>query len=292
MKQWVLLSMKKLIFTSLWAASLLPLQAQSVTDPSSPVVPSRPHRDFSSMLDGLLGEGEGKWKVGTGLDFSSGDYGDTEDTEILYLPLSLSYAQGLWRAKVSAAWIQIKGPGSVIGAGDGGVVIGDGSSEVTTESGLGDVWASLTYSVEAVPEDWFYLDIVGKTKFPTADEDKNLGTGEFDYTLQLDFFKPLGRFSPMATVAYKIKGDSEDVSLDNVFYLSLGGDYRLNDNANIGATIDFQEASSSSSDDALEVFSYYGHKLTPKCLLNLYGYAGLSEGSPDAGGGLQLNFTL
>lgn len=233
---------------------------------------------------------EGEWRIGTGIDFSSGDYGDETNTDILFLPTTLSYKRGVWGAKVTVPWLDIEGPGSVIGGGDGGVVIGDG--DPIDASGLGDIWTAVSYGVESVPEEWFYLDVIGKVKFPTADDGKGLGTGEFDYTLQLDFFKPLGSFSPMATVAYKFKGDPSGSELDNVIYLSLGGDYRINDAVNFGASIDFQEASTSSADDALEIFSYVGLKTTENTLLTLYGYAGLSDGSPDAGGGLQWRISL
>ena len=247
---------------------------------------------LAPMLSDLTGEDEGTWKVVVGLDFSTGDYGDPEDTEILYLPLDLSYTRGPWRAKVTVPWLQMRGPGTVIGGGDGGVVTDDGDMDVATESGLGDIWAGLTYSTELIPVEWGYLDVVTKLKFPTADEGRGLGTGEFDGTLQLDYFKPIGRFSPMATVAYKMKGDPDDLELDNVFYLSLGADYRINEIVSVGATMDFQEAASDGSDDALEVFSYLGYRVSGQCLLNFYGYAGLTDGSPDAGGGLQVKFTL
>lgn len=246
----------------------------------------------SFLLHPVFANGEGSFKLGAGLDYSSGDYGDAQDTEILYLPVSATYKQGLWTAKVTVPWVRIKGPGTVIGAGDGGVVVGDGSSEVNTESGLGDIWASLAYSVEAVPEDWFYMDAIGKVKLPTADDDEGLGTGEFDYTLQLDFFKPLGALTPMATVAYKIKGDPDGIDLDSVFYLSAGADYRLNDTINYGATLDYQEAATDTSDDALEVFGYLGYRVSEDWLLTFYGYGGLSDGSPDAGGGLQVSLNL
>lgn len=243
------------------------------------------------LMPGLLeAEEEGEWKVGTGIDFSSGDYNDDEDTDILYVPFDVMYSRGLWKAKLTVPWVQIKGPGSVIGAGDGGVVIGDGTD--IDASGLGDIWASLTYSVESFPEEWFYLDLVGKVKFPTADDDDGLGTGEFDYTLQADLFKAYGKFSPMATIAYKIKGDADDFDLDNVFYLSVGGDYRYSETVNFGATLDFQEAATSSSDDALEVFSYLGYRFSEDLLFTAYGYAGLSDGSPDAGGGIQFKISL
>ena len=235
---------------------------------------------------------KGKWKLGTGIDYSSGSYGDSIDTKILYVPADISFTKGLFSAKVTVPWVQIEGPGSVIGAGDGGVVVGGGGGVSMTESGLGDIWASLTYSVEQVPAQLFYLDLVGKVKIPTADENRGLGTGEFDYTIQADLFKPFGKFTPMATVAYKIKGDPGGVNLENVFYLSVGADYRLNDAVNFGATIDFQEASSSASDDALELFGYVGYRPAQDWLLTIYGYAGLSDGSPDAGGGLQVKRSL
>jgi len=233
-------------------------------------------------------ENKGTWKVSTGIDYSSGDYGDSEDTEILYIPFNIAYATGPWTAKVTIPWVQIKGPGGVVGAGDGGVVLGGGATQVETESGLGDIWTSLSYSVEAIPSDLFFLDLVGKVKIPTAGEDKGLGTGEFDYTLQADFFKALGKLTPMATIAYKIKSDPDGYELDNVFYLSAGADYKLTEEMNIGATLDFQEASTDSSDDALEVFSYLGYRLDEDWRFTVYGYAGLSDGSPDAGGGLQV----
>lgn len=239
----------------------------------------------------LHAEDKGTWKLSTGLDFSSGDYGDVDETEILYIPATVSYSKGLWGAKVTVPWIHMEGPGGVVGGGDGGVVVGPGA-EMVDASGLGDIWSSVSYSVEAVPEKWFYLDVVGKVKFPTADENDGLGTGEFDYTLQLDLFKPLGKFSPMATVAYKFKGSPDEYDLDDVWYLSIGGDYRLNETVNFGATLDFQEAASDSSDDALELFGYVGYRLAEDWLLTLYGYTGLSDGSPDAGGGFQIRLSL
>lgn len=234
----------------------------------------------------------GQWKISSGVDFSSGDYGSDETTEIWYVPVNLSYAQGPWQAKVTVPWIQIKGPGNVVGAGDGGIVIPGGDDEVTTESGIGDIWTSLTYSVEAIPADLLYLDVVGKVKVPTADEDKGLGTGEVDYTLQFDLFKPLGKLTPMFTLAYKFKGDPDEYDLNDVFYLSGGADYRYSDEMNFGATLDFQEASTDSADDSLEIFSYLSYDLDEQWKLTAYTHIGLSDGSPDAGGGLSFSYSL
>jgi len=249
---------------------------------------------FVSTFSHLAVAKEGQWKYSTGVDFSSGDYdGDPVDTEITYVPFTVSYKQGRWELKATVPWLEIKGPGTVIGAGDGGVVIGDPDSvnvQTTRESGLGDIWLTAKYAVVEIPAELFYLDLAAKFKIPSADEDKGLGTGEFDYTLQTELFKPLGALTPFATLAYKVKGDPSGIDLDNVWYTSLGSDYRVSDTLNIGASVDFQEASTSASDDAFEVFGYLSQKITPKFSVTLYGYKGLKDGSPDYGGGVQLTY--
>jgi hypothetical protein len=229
-------------------------------------------------------------KFSTGVDYSSGDYGDVIDTTILYVPFTFTYEQYPLTFKITIPWLEIEGPGNVIGGGDAGVVIGGGSATKTTESGMGDIWTSLAYSVEAIPADWFYLDLIAKVKLPTGDDDRGLGTGERDWTLQADFFKSLGKFSPLATVAYKIKGDPPGFKLDNVWYLSVGGAYQFSDQTSAGATIDFQEAATETSDDAFELFGYVTHKLTPAWSVTAYGYGGFTDGSPDEGVGLQIGY--
>ena len=155
---------------------------------------------------------------------------------------------------------------------------------------MGDIWLTAKYAVEAVPAELFYLDVGAKLKLPTADEDKRLGTGEVDYTLQAEIFKPIDAFTPFATLAYKIKGDPDEVNLKNVFYLSVGSDYRLSETRHIGASLDFQEASTSGSDDATELFVYVSQRMSSQWSVTLYGYKGLQDGSPDYGAGLQLSY--
>jgi hypothetical protein len=235
---------------------------------------------------------EASWKISSGVDYSSGDYGDSVDTDIVYLPVSLSVARGAWSAKVTASWVEIDGPGNVVGAGDGGIVVGDRGGESSTESGIGDTWVSLSYSVADLPQQFGYLDVTGKVKIPTADEDDGLGTGETDYTLQLDLYKPYDKLTPMVTAAYKIKGEPAGSSIDNVWYLSGGADYRYNQTINFGATLDFQEASTNGADDALELFTYFGYRFSERWSATVYSYFGFSDGSPDEGIGLQLTYRM
>ncbi len=62
------------------------------------------------------------------MDYSSGDYGLAKDTDILYLPLSLTYERFPWRATVTLSHLRITGPGGVTGGGEGGVIVGGGGN--------------------------------------------------------------------------------------------------------------------------------------------------------------------
>jgi len=247
----------------------------------------------------------GQWEFSTGSDFSSGDYGgDPVDTEITYIPFTTSYQSGLWTFQAAVPWVQIDGAGTVLGAGDGGVVIGNprqnpgggpgGGEEdfsATTESGLGDIWLSATYAVDAIPSDLFYLDLGAKVKLPTADDDKGLGTGKTDFTIQADFFKPVGNETPFLTLAYKSKGEPSDFELDDAMYVSVGSDIGVSPNTHVGLSVDFQESAVSGSDDSLELFGYINQSLSSNWSFMLYGYSGLEDGSPDYGIGFQLSYS-
>jgi len=242
---------------------------------------------------------ESGWRFSTGTDFSSGDYGgDTADTEITFVPFVASFRTGLWTWQATVPWVQIEGTGTVVGAGDGGVVVRNPRSNrpppeetvVTSESGLGDIWLSGTVGVDAIPGDLFYLDVGAKVKLPTADEDKGLGTGEMDYTLQADFFKPLGNMTPFLTLAYKMRGEPSGIELDDSLYVSVGSDYRVGEHSNLGLSLDFQEAANSQSEDVLELFGYLRREISSNWTLMLYGYSGLEDGSPDYGLGFQVTY--
>ncbi len=234
---------------------------------------------------------KGNFKVSSGFDYSSGDYGSTVDTEIWYVPLTLKYSTFPWTAKVTVPWLQIKGPGGVVGGGESVIVVNSGATTTTTESGLGDVVAAISYSMDPISDGFPLLDFTAKVKLPTADEDKGLGTGKVDYTLQVDAASFYGNWIPLATLGYKIKGDPTGVKLDNTFFASVGAAYKFNDKTSAGATLDYQEASTSTSDDATELFAYLAYKLSKQWSINTYGLVGFTDGSPNEEIGMQFSFS-
>ena len=222
--------------------------------------------------------------VSIGIDYNTGDYGGDESTDIVYVPLIVKYETGPWIGKLTVPYIRITGPGDVIP--DIGRV-GPGTATRRTEQGLGDVVASLTRAVYSGQN--LLLDATGKVKFATANEDRNLGTGENDYSAQVDAYLPAGKLTPLATLGYRVLGDPPGTNLDNVFYASAGFTYAVDKGLNAGAIFDYREASSARAEARRELLLFASKKLQPGWSLQGYGIRGFSDDSPDWGVGLILS---
>lgn len=246
----------------------------------------------SSWIGSASAAEQSEWRVGTGVDYSSGSYGETEDTDIVYVPVMIRYMRFPWTAKLTVPYLQIEGPGGVVGGVDGPVQTGQESGSTTRESGLGDVVAALVYSLDPWSANAPALDFTAKAKLPTADEGKDLGTGEADYSLQLDVSQRLGAWSPFATAGYQFMGSSDELKLDDRFYGSLGLSRALPGKSSAGVSYDFRKAASSTSEDSHEVGLFGAWRMAPEWRMSAYTAAGLSDGAPDFNVGVQVHRTL
>jgi hypothetical protein len=164
-----------------------------------------------------------------------------------------------------------------------------------TQSGLGDVTASAVYSFDPFTPAMPYIDVGAKIKFPTADEDDGLGTGAYDYTLNTDLYKPMGKFALLAGVAYTFKGDIDPstnipsgVKLDNVVSTYIGAEYRLTDTWLAGVSGDYKEASSPFAEDVKEMSAYATWRASPQLSVTATGGTGFTDATPDYFAGLSL----
>lgn len=241
------------------------------------------------LLVAAVAHAQGTVTLGTGIDYSTGKYGGSVSTDILYLPVYGKYETGPWLFKVTVPWLQITAPE--------GTVIADGrplsptvdTGTRTRNSGVGDVTAAAGRTVLESNRHRLIVDVLGKVKFPTADEDKGLGTGEHDYALQADIVKGVGALSLFATGGYRWMGHSADFPLSNVWYASVGSSARLDALTSFGVAYDYREAATATGEYQSEVSAFATHRLADHVRVQLYGVAGLSDGSPDWGLGLMLS---
>jgi hypothetical protein len=223
-------------------------------------------------------------QFGLGVDYSSGDYGNAQDTEILAVPLSVKIKKGDFFVRASIPYLHIKGPGSVV-AGDSGAVPGGTPGAVTSNDGIGDLSLAAGYSLPVTERT--FLDLSGRVKVPTASESKNLGTGTTDVTVEAALTQQFGQFSISARGGRRFNGSSARFPLHDVWQAGVGAYYQAGD-MTLGLDYDWREASLSTASPRSELTGSLTYKLTSQVRLQGYGYTGFTNGSPDAGGGLQL----
>ena len=225
---------------------------------------------------------DGKLSLGTGLDYSVGDYGDTQDTETWFLPVNLKYKSGRYTFKLTTAYIWVNGPQTVTPEGD--PLPGAGIKRIV--QGPGDVTASLAANVLAEDKAGFDLDLMGKIKVATADSSKALGTGENDYSLQASLYKTLGSWGPYLDLGYRWKGDPAGVNYRNVWYGTVGASHRLNRTWSAGADYSWRDKQTATSSAISEATLYANYKFSDHNKLNVYGVSGFSDASPNWGIGM------
>lgn len=228
------------------------------------------------------------FRITTGIEYTSGDYGGSGDIEETYLPVTASLDRGRLGFRLTVPYLSVSAAEGTIITGPMGQPL-PGTGERVTESGLGDVIGSVTlYDVVSDPGAGFALDLTGKIKFGTADRDKGLGSGENDYSLQADAYKFLGRLTLIGSAGYKRRGDPAGLDLDDTLFGSVGAIAGLTADTRAGLMYAHRESSLSSRDSAGEVSAFLAHALDDDWQLQLYVLAGASDSSPDAGGGLLL----
>ena len=233
-----------------------------------------------------------RWSLSTSVNFSRGDYGTKEDTHLLDVPFTLGVTP-IDRLTLSVTVPYIRQTTQTVTLTGGGVAVRkdkerklatDRPSVTRTEHGLGDILAKGQYVLleerAIFPEISPYL----KIKFPTADEDKGLGTGEFDETLGVDLSKTfLQRLVAYLAVGYTFIGSPSGANLDNSFSWSIGAAYLVAQPVTLFGFLEGATAISPGQENPLELRFGAEYKLARAVKLTSSVNVGLSDGSPDFG---------
>jgi hypothetical protein len=254
------------------------------------VLMHRIHRGLAAAAGSLLlaGNAAAQTSLSAGAEYTTGKYGAPEKTETLYIPFIVRHETGPWVLKATIPWLRITGPGNVIGAGADRVVVPGVNNARRTESGLGDIVLSGFYNVLDERKGGLGLDLGAKVKLPTADEQKGLGTGELDYALQLDFFKPIDATTLFGSIGYRVYGNPPGVTLRDVPYASIGVSYRMSQQQSVGVAYDFRPHIVEGGAEVSEVTLFWSQRMSPQWKLQVYGVFGFADASPDAGIGALL----
>lgn len=217
--------------------------------------------------------------LGTGFDYSRGDYSFATDTEVFSVPLNLGYERGPLALSASFSYLTVKGPATVVGGG--------GAPRPTTasESGLGDIYAGATYRFGSMGGA-VNMDATARVKLPTADEDRGLGTGAADYYGELSFYRTFSSVTPFVTVGYRVLGDNAAYDLRDGFYASGGAHFLLSTATVVSVLVNWRRPILAGGDDAREAMVMVSHDFAERWRVTAYALKGFTDASPDFGTGL------
>jgi hypothetical protein len=230
-------------------------------------------------------DGRGETTLGAGVHYNQGRYGTGATTHITAITFTARRDTERWTLRGSVPYLWISGSNAVV-PGFGPVRRGAPSGGSSTSSGLGDVTLSATYAAHYDAANQLGVDLTGKVKLATADEEERLGTGEHDLGIGGEVYKAFGRLTAFFGVGYTEFGTSRLFNVDNAFNYTLGASYRLDERDSVGLAYDERERLSSAAAPLQEFTAFFSRRIRRGWHAQLYFLVGFAEGSPDWGTGL------
>ncbi|WP_172970180.1 transporter [Erythrobacter sp. THAF29] len=190
------------------------------------------------------------FRINTGVTYSTGSYGEVEDTEVVAIPVSFTYKKDGFKFRVSVPWVTIDGPGSLLstpegrdalfgdsgggqgrgrgrGRGRGGDSDNSGSGSGSSGSGSGgnDIEVEDELDDDVIDDD----DVVDEDGFAGADQRRS-GFGDVNvsalYSFKLGdgtYFEPQVKVKiPTASRADRLGTGELDVTLSADLVQQLG----------------------------------------------------------------------
>lgn len=221
-----------------------------------------------------------KWQTGFSFSYLTGDYGQDHDTDIYYGAVSVKRYLEKGDITLTVPYLDISSDGATFVGGEVEAIEGGDSG-----AGLGDIILKGRYY--AVEQDGLipYIDLVGGIKFPTADEDEGLGTGETDFTFMVEFARRLknNKWIALGEVGYTFVGEPSGYDVDNRYLYSAGLAYEISQKVTLSGYLDGRTAIFEGNDDPLSLLLIGEYKFRPDLRFDTLLEVGLNDGSPDFG---------
>jgi hypothetical protein len=234
------------------------------------------------------------FQIKIGPSYDEGDFGTSDTTKTFFLPVTLRYLGENFDVSATFSWVHIDTVGGVTLIDGTPVPTDEGAGERRTDSGFGDISLRARYFLiddpgpqSLLPSVWPFV----KVKIPTADEDKDLGTGEWDFGLGVELDKTFfGWVTVLGDVSYTFIGDPPGENFRNRPTASIGVALKVAEPITVTALLDWRRAIVSGTDDALELLGMVTFRVSPTFSVTPNAFVGLTEGSPDWGVGVELSY--
>lgn len=246
-----------------------------------------------------------KGTVSLGFEFASGSYVGTETTRSIYMPLVATwFPTDRIDIGIEIPFVYQSSPNTpagmfqtIQGSTAKTVAMGNGQHSgglglLSGTSGIGDIIIRLgmisLFESTRVPQLRPSLFI----KCPTASKSDNLGTGEFDAGVGLEASKWFGRANISSEVFYVYQGKTASWGLKNYFSYNAGVAYQITETVIPRLVVKGASAISDNTEAPFEVRAQLGWVLTRTTSLDFFASRGLSDSSPDFGGGIAVIYSF
>jgi len=231
-------------------------------------------------------------ELSAGMEYSTGRYGAELPTDISYFPLTARYEAAFWNLRLTLPYVQMTGPGNVVGANDGLAGFATSTGKRRSAFGQGDATVAVSHDLYASTDGSLLLDLTGRIKFGTADASQGLGTGKNDFSLQADMLTGNRDWTLFGSVGHRRMGDTADIDFRNPWFASLGAAHNLNGRTQLSAVYETRQRVTVDGARISEVMVAAAYKLAAAQTLQAYVVKGFAGGSPDWGVGLAINYKV
>ncbi len=263
-----------------------------------------------SLLPALGYASEPLFSVGLGFEYATGKYGTDFSTDSIFVPLTVTaYPTKRFDVSVEIPFVYQSSSAVVAGVfrgaqmrGTSGTMMGAAmfgpgffSPAMTSaspanvqesQSGLGDITAKAGYIL--LPEE----DYIPKVrpfvlvKFPTADEDKFLGTGSFDGGFGVEVAKWFADWYSYGEIGYTIQGKSSVIDVKNYLAYTIGIGYQVTEKFRPMFLLKGSTPPAEESGALLEARLKLKYQITAATGIDGYVSKGITNSSPDYGVGV------
>ncbi len=226
------------------------------------------------------------WKMTESVTYQTGTFGTGTRTNTLYVPLTVKryFDKGDLSVTLSYIYQETSPLVTIVEGTPVQIKRKTGPLTVTSNNGIGDLILKGSYYLLEEDRQPFNLSLVGKIKFPTADEGKVLGTGEFDEGFGLEFSKQVQTvWTFFVDFYYTFIGSPPGIPLENRFTFDLGVAKQLRPSLNVSAFYEESTPLLEGNPSPRDLMANLEVKVTKTLRFFIGSTVGLSAGSPDAG---------
>jgi len=223
------------------------------------------------------------WQFAFTPNYSSGTYGTSTTTDIVYAPFMI---QRLFRdgdVAVVIPFLSVTGNGNVtlIGGVPNRTTTSENAGPRVTQMGVGDIVLRARYYAIDEKNWWPTIALTGRLKIPTADSDRGLGTGKFDEGIGVETTKTLGeKWLLFADAGFTWIGKPPGLNLRNQWNFDFGAGYNFTKDLTLSVYYEEYRAAVQGNQNPQDILVSVNYQWTPQTGLVAFTQIGLSDGAP------------